>query len=188
MTTVLVLGGGACIWRDVEAALELGEFDAVVTCNDITATWPGPVDAAVSLHPEKWPLWLERRDRNGLPRPARLFGHTVFTKSTLKHPDLDLTFTDHCFAGQVDSGSSGLFALKVALIDLNFDRAVLCGVPMDEAEGHFFDPKRWGGAASHRRGWTQALPQLVGRARSMSGWTSKRLGRPDKQWMGVSPT
>jgi hypothetical protein len=31
----LVLGGAACVWRDVEAALELGEYDIVVACNDI---------------------------------------------------------------------------------------------------------------------------------------------------------
>ncbi len=186
MTTALVLGGGACVWRDVEAALALGQFDLVVTCNDVTALWPGPIDAAVSLHAEKWPLWIEQRDRRGHARPKRIFGHTVFTKSTLKRPDLELNFADHCFPGQVDSGSSGLFAVKAALVDLGADLAVCCGIPMDEAEGHYFDPKRWGGAASHRRGWKQAMPHLLGRVRSMSGWTRKMLGPPDEEWLGGS--
>lgn len=183
MTTALVLGGGACVWSDVEAALSLGEFDGVVTCNDVTAAWPGPIDACASLHASSWPRWIAQRDRRGYPRPGRIFGHDGAT-GTIKGELAPLAeFTPYKFPGQDRTGSSGLFALKVALIDLGFDRAALCGVPMTVAERHFFDPKEWRGALSHRKGWEQALPQIKGRARSMSGWTAELLGRPTSEWL-----
>lgn len=182
MGCALVLGGADCIWADVEAALLLGEFDAVVTCNDITARWPGPIAAAASLHAEKWQLWLAQRDRRGYARPERLFGHAEFTRSVLK-TDAAVEFTARHFDGQRDSGSSGLFAAKVALEDLGHDRAVLCGVPMTAEARHFFDNKPWNGAVAHIPGWRQARPSIAGRLRSMSGWTQTFLGEPTADWI-----
>lgn len=183
MSVALVLGGAATVWADVEAALELGEFDAVVTCNDITTSWPGPIDAAVSLHAEQWGLWIERRDRLGHPRPKQIIGHTTARDSILRMPPCVTDFTEYRFPGQVETGSSGLFALKVALIDLGIDRAVLCGMPMTDPAGHFFDPRPWGGAMAHRRGWQESMHHIRDRARSMGGWTQELLGAPTPDWI-----
>jgi hypothetical protein len=182
MRVALVLGGGACVWSDIEAALKLGEFDGVVTCNDVTAAWPGRIDACASLHASSWPRWIAQRDRNGYPRPERIYGHLEGANSP-KATELVTEYLQYRFPGQDHTGSSGLFALKVALIDLGFERAVLCGVPMTATERHFFDPKEWRGALSHQKGWVEALPQIVDRARSMSGWTAEMLGRPTPEWL-----
>lgn len=183
MTVALVLGGAATLWDDVEGALQLGEFDGVVACNDAVAAWPGDLEAAVSYHAEKWPLWIERRRRKGLRAPARLFGHAEFSSSILSHKSVEgVEFVEPRFAGQRETGSSGLFALKVALVDLGFDKAVLCGIPLD-ARPHFFDHAAWTAFDAHRAGWTEALPQLRDRARSMSGWTSRLLGEPTQDWL-----
>lgn len=183
MRVALVLGGGNCVWSDVDAALELGEFAGVVACNDVAAAWPGELDAAVSLHAEKMGLWMSQRRAAGHPEPKAVLGHAEFRKGILKTPACLTGFTPFKFDGQTDSGSSGLFALKVALINLGFDRAVLCGVPMEALQAHFFDTHKWGGAISHRRGWKQALPQIADRARSMSGWTREILGSPTTEWL-----
>lgn len=182
MRVALVLGGAGNLWTDVEAALDLGEYHGVVACNDAGAAWPGELDALVTLHAEKAPLWTERRVRNGYPWPKHILGHEGLGRV----PPLCMTgSTDYRFPGQATTGSSGLFALKVALIDLAFDKAVLCGVPMDSAPGHFFDLSAWTGAMSHRRGWHEALPIIKNRARSMSGWTREILGAPEEEWLGA---
>lgn len=168
MAVALVLGGASCLWADVSAALELGEYAAVIGCNDAGASWPGQLDAICSLHEDKLrKIWLVRRERAGYP-PPKLIG----TKAS----------HEHRFDGQTASGSSGLFALKLALVDLGFDRAVLCGVPMD-CSPHFFGGDFWPGAKSHKRGWEQALPVIHERVRSTSGWSAELLGEPTKDWV-----
>lgn len=179
MSTALVLGGAACVWSDVEAALNLGEFDGVIGCNDIGIVWPGAMDAWVSLHSMNFPAWSARRGREGRPPHRHIIGHAEAGPTA----PVDLR-TEYRFPGQDRSGSSGLFALKVALVDLGFDKAVLCGVPMD-ARPHFFDGKAWDACADHRKGWEQARPAILDRARSMSGWTAKLLGTPDTIWLAA---
>ena len=181
MTTALILGGAACVYAEVEGALALGQFDGVLTCNAVTAKWPGKIDAAVSLHPGHWGLWMGVRDRAGLPRPDRIIGQTE-AHNWPKLPDCITGLMDLRFPGQTGSGSSGLFALKVALVDLGFDRAVLCGVSLTEAAGHIVDGPAWPGAHHYHPAWREALPQIKDRARSMSGFTADLLGLPDAEF------
>jgi hypothetical protein len=164
----LVIGSAGCVWDDAAAALELGEFQGVVGCNLAAIYWPGQMDAWVTLHFEKFNLWAERRRRARLP-PHR---SEIGLKQTLPH-----------FAGQTSVGSSGLYALKVALIDLGYERAVLCGVPMSHEAAHFDDPKPWKSAHVYRKGWLEALPEIKDRARSMGGWSAELLGRPGADWI-----
>lgn len=182
MRTCLVLGGADNVWSDLEAALDLGEYSGLVTCNDVTAAYPGRIDACASLHSCQWPGWLAERERRGFERPLTVFGH-LEAKGGLRTNQVDV-FTEYRFPGQDRSGSSGLFALKVALVDLGYHRAVLCGVPMSAKQRHFFDAKDWSGASAHTAGWHQALPQIRDRARSMSGFTRELLGEPTEEWLG----
>lgn len=88
---------------------------------------------------------------------------------------VEAKFLPHQFV----SGSSGLFAVKVALIDLGYEDVVLCGVPMT-ATPHFDDNVPWPEVDLFKLGWEQALPQIDGRVRSMSGWTRELLGAPNE--------
>ncbi len=180
MRTALVLGGAANVWADLEAALDLGEFSGVITCNDVTVAYPGPIDACCSLHASSWGRWLADREARGFPCPGKVLGH--LDAKGIRQSEAD-GYVEFRFPGQDRSGSSGLFALKVALIDMGFDRAVLCGVPMTAEQGHFFDARQWRGARAHRKGWEQALPHIADKARSMSGWTRELLGAPTKEWL-----
>jgi hypothetical protein len=184
LTTALVLGGARNIWADVEAALELGEFDGVVGCNDIGACWPGVMDAWVSLHGSHFVMWCARRELRGRPPHKAIYSHAAGAGEPANNRRVD-HFVPYQFEGQDRSGSSGLFALKVALIDLGFDKAVLCGIPMTEGDRHFFDPRDWDAALAHRQGWVQALPVIKDRARSMSGWTREILGAPTAEWLDL---
>lgn len=177
------MGGAGNVWTDLEAALDLGEYQGCVACNDIGAAYPGHLDAWVSLHPENFAHWTAARAKAGHVQPGRLLTHLEANGRRVE-PAYTTERTQFRFPGQRESGSSGLFALKVALIDLGFDRAVLCGVPMTAAAGHFFDLATWQGAQSHRRGWQEAMPHIKDRARSLSGWTQEILGSPDETWLG----
>lgn len=180
MRKALILGGALTVWRDAEEALALGEFDGVVACNDAAVDWPGEVEAFVTLHGEKAAHWRAKRAAAGHPAWRAAYGHEA---PRPRNAFSGLQTTEFRFPGQIETGSSGLFALKVALIDLGFDRAVLCGVPMEPMGCHFFDAKAWTGASSHRRGWQEALPHIKDRARSMCGWTADLLGRPTEEWL-----
>lgn len=181
MTTCLVLGGADCLHADLDAYT--GPIDGVVACNDAGAEWAGDLDGWVSLHPRYFQIksWRQARADKGYPPARRHFGHMDAQK--IKDGaglTCDVKFTEYRFPGQDKSGSSGLFAAKVALIDLGFDRVVFCGVPMTEAP-HFWDVDRapWKVADGFRRQWLTVPEEYRARMRSMSGWSRVLLGPPE---------
>ena len=181
MLTCLILGGADCLHDDLAAYG--GPVDGVVTANDALAEWSGDVDAAVSLHPQYFEQkgWLANRAEKGLTPPKRIFGHIegerVIGARGINVPGLE--YTEYRFPGQDKSGSSGLFAAKVALIDMGFDRIILCGVPMTTTP-HFWDAKKepWKSADGFRGGWLAVSDEHRARMASMSGWTRILLGGP----------
>lgn len=170
MKTALVLGGGHTLKSDL-GRLTL-PYDGVFACNEAGAEWSGDLEAWVSLHPEKFFRWDADRKAKGY-NPAPFWAH--------RQPQYkiapELNVTEIQFPGQEMSGSSGLFAAKVALIDFGYDRAVFCGIPMTSSP-HFFDDVNWKGANGFRTGWHQLDDQYRARMRSMSGWTRVLLGDP----------
>lgn len=165
----LVIGGGACVWDDLAAlkALIGCWTGTVLAVNDVGADYPGRIDHWCSLHPEKFHLW----------RPKRL-GNADYV--TWAHPG-------HGVADQVMSttddwsGSSGLFAVKVAL-ETGHDRIVLCGVPMD-TRPHYFDGSPWVEQDAFAPAWRIRADQLRDKVKSMSGWTRTLLGAPAPDWL-----
>lgn len=175
MTTALVLGGAAGTQQDWESAMALGDFDFVIACNDVGAIWPGHLSAWVSLHPEKLGRWRDQRRANGHPEAARHVTHGDYLPSWAEQ-------TEFRFPGQDRSGSSGLFAVKVALMELGAERAVLAGIPL-ERSSHFFDREQWEAAVGYRAAWESLRPCYRARMRSMSGWTAQLLGAPTADWI-----
>jgi hypothetical protein len=176
MTTAIVLGGAACVYDDVRALNAMGvQGDIVVACNDMIAHWPGKLDAVCTLHPESLAGWMLTRTKAGFPRPGRIFAFHPYTRVPVEQ-------TEYKFYGQLEQGSSGLFALRIALINMGADKAVCCGIPMNN-DAHFFDTKAWPHAHTHWKGWLQSLPEIKDRARSMSGETRKLLGAPTPEWL-----
>lgn len=165
------------MWDDINAALDIGEFDGVVAAKLAGVLWPGRLDAWVSLHPERFAGDIEKRRRLGHPPALRLFAHETASEQA------GVSRTSYRWPGQKRSASSGMFAAKVALEDLGFDRAVLCGVPLDKEAGRLDKLVFWPGASSFRQGFNEALPRINHRLCSMSGWTMLRLGRPTASWL-----
>lgn len=183
MKTCLCLGGADTLFSDIEAYT--GPVDGVVACNDAGAHWPGDLDAWVSMHPRYFVTknWHRDRIRRGYSEPKRILAPPVMEKEVLASPYplmRRVEFSDQYFP-ESPGGSSGLFAAKVALIDLGFDLAVLCGIPMT-VRPHFWDDKKvdWHVAHQYQRAWTKIPAQYRDRMRSMSGWTRVLLGAPEK--------
>lgn len=158
-----------------------GPVAGVVACNEAGIA-VARLDAWVSLHPQYWDKkgWLAARAAKRYPAPP-LYTHD------LRHAPPGAVQTPYCFPGQEHSGSSGMFAAKVALVDLCFDRAVLCGVPMSPMD-HFHGATHWrvksgAGRVSDlpRRyldRWREVPAEYKDRIRSMSGATRDLLGAP----------
>lgn len=170
----LVLGSANCLRDDLRRALAMGEFEGVVAAKHAGIEWTGELDAWVSLHPDRFAELIAERSAKGSPPSLRHFGH--------KAQEGVCEGVQYKFEGQNKSGSSGLFACKVA-IDLGFDRLVLCGIPLEKEFGRIDGKSHWNGATSFRQGFLEARPALAGRARSMSGWTQRILGTPTSEWL-----
>jgi hypothetical protein len=181
MTTCLVLGGADCLHADLDAYT--GQIDGVIACNEAGAEWPGELDAWVSLHPNYFEAkgWRQSRANNGYPDAKRYFGHEEWRINESKgNLPPGMEFTDYRFPGQTRSGSSGLFAAKVALIDLGFDTAVFCGIPMTHTP-HFYGGDPWKYAHNYQQIMLDLDKQYRNRMRSMSGWSRILLGVPEQR-------
>ena len=178
--SALILGGADCVWEDMEAAQALGTFDATIAINDVLAYYDGPIDYAVSLHPQKYVIWMKERDRKDFQKPDCFVAFAGYPEAGCYPIDLVI---DYKWPGMGTSGSSGLFAIKLA-IDRGFTKIVLCGIPMTPAP-HFFDGKEWGQVEQFWPTWKLMINHFSDQTRSMSGRTMELLGTPTRQWMEV---
>lgn len=172
-----VAGGAASVGDDLQAALELlgRPADFVVACNDVGAEIE-KLDAWVSIHGGRFPRWKRKRTANGFdPVPTYTNDPTEASAKEI--------ITDWRLPGQVTGGASGLYAAKVALVDLGADKVILCGVPMDDSP-HFNDDAPWQDADAHWPAFEELDANIKARIRSMSGRTADYLGKPDQEWVG----
>lgn len=173
----LILGGALNVFEDVERALDLAPFDGVIAAKRVGVQWPGRLDAWASLHGDMFIKDIADRAAAGLPQAVR---HFVYEDEPLLHDLFERL--PYRFEGQTLSGSSGLFAVKVALA-LGYDRNVLCGMPLVREGGKIEKGPLWDGAQSFRTGFVQARRHIAPFVRSMSGWTKLELGAPDAAWL-----
>lgn len=180
-----VLGSATNGLAELETLRSLAPVSAVYAVNDAAADYPGPLAAFVTLHPEKLgPGTLS----NGSPSPnwhARRFhvdsSHKCEYIAHCEHP-LVTRVVEYRWPGMNGSGSSGLFAVKVAL-EKPEQRVVLCGVPMDAMRAHFNNTLPWFEVDSFWAAWSIALPYIKDRVRSMSGHTAQLLGMPTREFL-----
>lgn len=178
----LVVGSAINLWDDVAKARELGEFDATYCVKLTGVHWPARFQVWCSLHPEWMDKYEAERHALNLPNGYEIvlpLESEVGTEGK-RYGKRGRRLT-YRWPGMNASGSSGLFAVKAALND-GFDRVVIAGMPMDNSN-HFTRGKAWKQRDSFTAGWEQAMPHLVGKVKSLSGWTAEKLGAPDARWI-----
>jgi len=181
--SALIVGGARCVWRDLDAALSLGSFDAVVCINDVGTVYEDRIDHWCTLHPEKFHNWQSLREKNGYNTDYVAWSYEPNSPLETREikPRID-KWTDYRYPGMDGSGSSGLFAVKIAQ-EQGFNRIVLAGIPMKADEGHYFDHQVWSELDQFLVAWELSLRYIRDTVRSMSGWTQKLLGSPTPQWL-----
>lgn len=170
--TALVIGSAATLDDDRRRALELFTPDLLIGCNHAARDHAGPVDHWATMHPDLFPLWLKARRAAGHPEPGQLW----HARHRIPPADLDSRAVESW------GGSSGLLCVSVAF-ELGVDRVVLAGVPMLKTACHYNDPKHWQEARCYWPSWERMRPRLLGRVKSMSGWTHDLLGGPTGDWL-----
>lgn len=178
MIRALVLGGAAGVWEEIERAKSMAEFQIVVATNHAGRDYEGEVDHWVSFHPNLFPTWLAARSAAGRP-PAKFLWSGIHKGRHVgaNQRGLALNYTDSV------GGSSGLLATLVALRETAAERIVLCGIPMMPEAEHYDRPGAWEDAKNYLKAWKDQKAALIGKVRSMSGWTKDLLGEPDAEWM-----
>lgn len=176
----LILGGSTRVWDDYYGAKIFcnQQYDCLLGINNVIGDIPEKLDIAVTLHPEKIQLWLAKRKANSFLGPDKVVGHRLYYDYITHVVDYrwDTTLKRH------NSGSSGLFAIKVAL-DFGFDKIILCGVGLDHTQGHYFNDKPWDWGNTFRESWITYQDKFKDNVRSMSGWTQEFLGKPTLDWL-----
>jgi hypothetical protein len=171
---VAVLGSATNGLAELAHLRTLAPVSAVYAVNDAAAEYPGDLAAFVTLHPEKLDAWLSIRNRvDNLHKTCEVIAHEAHPRVT--------RVVDYRWPGMNASGSSGLFAVKVALESQPLP-VVLCGVPMDAMRAHYNNTLPWFEVDSFWNAWTVALPHIKDRVRSMSGATAQLLGMPTKEF------
>lgn len=168
----IILGGAPSVWTELaKAKALLGARPHIIAAANLAGIhFRGHLDGWATLHAEMIEAWTKERGE----RAARTFtpvGGQNIEAVAERWP-----------------GSSGLYALQIALFEMGAAGAVLCGVPMETTAGHFANPGPWASVTSYRRAFCQALPEIGGRVRSLGGWTRDLFGAPTPSWLDAIST
>lgn len=172
----IVLGSSALALEEFRAAQsfldERGREPHVVCVNDAIRFCPVKPAAFCTVQGGNIPLFLTP--------DIDLDGVRIFTRRRV-HGVASTVVKTKWF------GTSGLYAVQIALDELKADGVILAGVPIDANAGTLApehslmsDAIR---VAGYRPEWILALPEIKDRVRSMSGWTRDLLGAPDADWL-----
>jgi hypothetical protein len=175
--TAIVLGSAAGCWEEFDTARAMiPRQPIVIACNHAFRDAPFEVAHAVTMHPDLFKKWVPERRALGFPDAGSYWHarHRIPWEGVTSRP--------------IESwgGSSGMLCVAVAF-ELGCDRIVLAGVPLLKTAQHFDDHRNWDEARQYRWAWQSRRGQLLGRVKSMSGWTRDLLGSPEEAWFADDP-
>lgn len=169
---LLIMGFAACLFDDLAA---IGPLDCDVMAVNRAGLVAGAIDHWVSLHAAQLVAFALQRDAADMARGYRTWA---------PEPCIGI---DHVTTDVERFGTSGLYAVRIALHKLRYDRIILAGIPLDDAQPYV------GGAPipypliGHRTAWRRACAEMGDRVRSMSGYTRSLLGAPTESWLRATP-
>lgn len=169
--TLLIAGGGRCLWDDLE---KIRIPEDVMCVNDIIMHFPFKVTHAYSNDWKMLPNWIAaRRPRYKIDFHENIIAHSCYGERAWPWPG---------------HGTSGLNAVYTGLA-LGYDEIILAGIPLDD-DGHYFDPptgklfkkpgtkftKECPDRDNEPRHWGHAARHIFnGRVKSLSGRTRELL-------------
>ena len=160
----IVLGSADTLQSDLAIIGNMIEGAAIFGINHTPFNLKMHIDYWITLHPECWHEWPQKR--------AAIGGNMDF--KSIGYNDRNKTPKGMGRGSSDWGGMSGLFAVKCAFEE-GFEEVILCGVPMTDT------PYFWGKdlhykILPYRKGWEKHFDKLKGRVYSQSGWTKELLG------------
>ena len=164
---IIVLIGCAPGWE-----IDLSRFASVCQFFDIGAIgldcpYEGKIDYFFTYHPEDIKKYEAKRKANGLSRNYLVVSHTQAEEEGL----VDITIRY-----QSPSGSSAMLGTLFAL-ETGYEKIILCGCPLT---GFNRDKISY---SPFQEGWMARKSLVIGKVKSLSGWTSEFLGTPTEEWL-----
>ena len=160
----IVLGSADTLQSDLASIGNMVEGAAVFGINCTPINLKTRIDYWITLHPECWHEWPEKRAAIGGNMDFKSIGYHAQNKTP---KGMDRGSSDW-------GGMSGLFAVKCAFEE-GFEEVILCGVPMVPMP-YFWGEKLNYDLIGYRKGWEKHFDKLKGRVYSQSGWTKELLG------------
>lgn len=176
MTRAIVIGRAASVWDELKAVQLMAPFDFVVAVNVSGVDYAGPIRHWVTFHVLDLDKWVKRRQDKGYAT-AEHYWTSPSQKKLQPRTCYPLEYIN------VEGGSSGFLATCVALREA--DKVVLVGIPMESQAGQYDTNRHWDEASKHRYTWEKHMLHLLGKVKSVSGWTQEKLGAPTPEWLGV---
>jgi hypothetical protein len=171
---LIILGSAEGVWKDYEKARKIARQFDVMVINFTTLFYTKPITHLVSLHHNYLSPLREIRQK---VFPAFPHFHTHSNRPD-KEVDFIWQFDDY-------SGSSGLFATKIALV-LGYNKIILCGIPITNGR-NFYHPLDYVnpiGGRPNILSWQKAKDEMFNdKVKSVSGNTKEWLGEPTEEWI-----
>jgi hypothetical protein len=161
----IVLGSADTLQSDLDSLGNMREGATIFAVNHTGFKFKTHIDYWITLHPECWHEWPQKRAAIGGNMDFISIGYNAQNKTPA---GMNKGSSDW-------GGTSGLFAVKCAFEE-GFEEVILCGVPMTDT------PYFWGkdlhyNIVAYRKGWEKHIDKLKGRVYSQSGWTRELLGK-----------
>lgn len=169
----IALGSANCMDADLAAALALAPDALIIACNHAARDHPGQIDHWASMHADLFVKWTIERAIAGHP-PVHNYWYPKHRAVACKIPSAK--------AIDIWGGSSGLLCVRVG-IHLGADKIICAGIPLNQTFCHKGEAKQWTEARQYRGAWERNKGHLLGRVKSLSGWTREFLGAPDEEWI-----
>ena len=177
-----MIGCAPCWENDLERLISFcPDFD--IFAIGLDCPYKSRIDYFVTYHIEDIEAYKNKRMKEGLSLDYKVISHTNdFTKycrERNKKAKWANTNVDIVYPHQAPSGSSSLLGTKAALFKLGYNKVVLIGCPMDTGSIENKDKSY----SVFRKGWLHFKSDLIGKVKSMSGWTKELLGELTKEWI-----
>mgnify|MGYP001190250737 CR=1 FL=1 len=169
MNRLIITGSHRTTLDEIHMIPDYRKYDFMAIGLDAVHLYPWDIKYVATYHPEDIPLIKERRKPIGNTDYILICHVDFFEGKKVEGVDVVTPF-------EAPSGSSSLLGATTA-IRMGYEKIILCGCPLDGSNGKNQSYEDF------RKGWERKEKELMGKVKSMSGWTKKFLGEPTTEWL-----
>lgn len=168
---LLIIGAAPGVGDDIVRAFDMGvgrgQVDYMLIGYDAVENVSDKCLYFATYHPNEIQMSKDRRHRYG--------GNTDFMVISHQQHEGEVNMIVPIVG---PSGSSAMLGCLAGL-QLGYDKIVLCGCPLNGNNGKGFNYETF------RQGFEYEgnRKQIMGKVKSMSGWTAEYLGSPTEEWL-----